>query len=160
MHGMPCSALCGQGPDCMTDFGREIFSIKPTNCVILGARDLDPLEEIRMREHGVHFYSVEQIRRRGLKNVLAEAVVFLCGNTDGFHMSFDIDSLSPEAAPGTGTPVHGGLTPEEAYEIAEVAAGTKRLVSMDMVEVNPELDGNHQTAVLAAEIILRALGKK
>ena len=90
---------------------------------------------------------------------MKKAIGIVCRDTVGIHLSFDVDALSPEEAPGTGTPVSGGLTAREAYLATEMIAETGRLLSMDMVEVNPILDIQNKTGKLASRLILSALGK-
>ena len=81
-------------------------------------------------------------------------------DVDGIYLSFDMDALDPRHAPGVGTPVPAGLTHREAHLICEMVAETGKLIGMDMVEVNPILDVQNQTARLAMDLILTSLGKR
>jgi arginase len=110
MHGMPFSALCGWGPDCMVDFGQGPAFVDPKHCVQIAGRDIDMKERERMKAAGVTVFSIDVIDRLGMREVVRRAIEIASNGTEGFHVSYDIDSVSPEYAPGTGTIVHDGLT--------------------------------------------------
>lgn len=159
MHGMPFSAVCGAGPDIMVDFGQEPVYVNTKNAVQIAGRDIDPMERIRMREHGVTVFSIADIDRMGMPAVIEEAIKIASDGTEGIHVSFDVDSITPEAAPGTGTIVHSGLTLREAFYLVETLCASEKVLALDMVEVNPMLDVKNQTGDLAKELILSVLGK-
>ena len=159
MHGMPFSALCGWGPDCMVDFGQGPAFVDPKHCVQISGRDIDMEERKRMKAAGVNVFSIDVIDRLGMEEVVRRAIAIASDGTEGFHVSFDIDSLSPEYAPGTGTVVHDGLTAREAFLCMEMFAECDNLLGLDMVEVNPILDEKNRTATMASELILSCLGK-
>ena len=159
MHGMPFSAVCGFGPDCMVDFGQEPAYISVRNCVQIGGRDLDSQERLRMRAAGVTVLPINAIDKWGMAAVIKQAIDVASQGTVGIHLSFDVDAITPESAPGTGTIVHSGLTAREAFLAMETLAESGRLLSMDMVEVNPILDERNKTGILASELIQSALGK-
>ncbi len=159
MHGMPFSAVCGAGPDIMVDFGQEPVYVDTKNAVQIAGRDIDEMERIRMREHGVTVFSIADIDRMGMPAVIEEAIRIAGEGTEGIHVSFDVDSITPEAAPGTGTIVHSGLTLREAFYLVETLHTSGKMLALDMVEVNPMLDIKNQTGVLAMELILSCLGK-
>lgn len=160
MHGMPFSALCGAGPACMVDFGQDPVYTNPKNCVIVGGRDFDPLEEKRMQAYGVTVFSDEQVHRLGAARVMEQAIAIAAKGTQGVHVSFDVDAITPEQAPGTGLHVPGGITAQEALEITETAFRSQKLLSFDLVEVNPFRDVENTTAKLAKKLILSVLGSK
>jgi arginase len=112
-----------------------------------------------MREHGVTVFSIADIDRMGMPAVIEEAIRIASDGTEGIHVSFDIDSVTPEAAPGTGTIVHSGLTLREAFYLVETLCTSGKVLAFDMVEVNPMLDIKNQTGELAKELILSMLGK-
>ena len=159
MHGMPFSALCGWGPDCMVDYGQGPAFVDPKHCVQIAGRDIDMEERKRMKEAGVTVFSIDVIDRLGMREVVKRAIEIASNGTDGFHISFDIDCVSPEYAPGTGTTVHDGLTAREAFLCMEMFAECDNVLSLDMVEVNPILDEVNRTATLASELVLSCLGK-
>lgn len=159
MHGMPFSAVCGCGPDCMVELGEPPVFVDVKHCVQIGGRDIDTQERIRMKQAGVTVFSIHEIDRLGMEAVMNRAISIAGTDTAGIHLSFDVDAITPEAAPGTGTVVHSGLTVREAFLAVEILAESQTLLSMDMVEVNPILDEQNKTGKLAAELILSALGK-
>ena len=118
----------------------------------------DP-ERIRMKEHGVTVFSIADIDRMGMPAVIDEAIKIASDGTEGIHVSFDIDSITPESAPGTGTIVHSGLTLREAFYLVETLYTSGKVLAFDMVEVNPMLDIKNKTGELAMELILSMLGK-
>ncbi|MBQ6314147.1 MAG: arginase [Mogibacterium sp.] len=160
MHGMPFSAVCGWGPDSMVDFGQKPHFVSTEHCVQIAGHDFDKAEAARMKEAGMHVFSMTDIDRRGMHDVMQEAIRIAGEGTVGIHLSFDVDAISPEFAPGTGTPVPDGITAREAFLAAEMLADSGKLLSMDLVEVNPILDERNKTAIMASELILLAMGKK
>ena len=161
IHGMPLAALCGLGDPrlvCLWDETPPVLD--PKRVAVIGARDLDPGEKRNLREAGVMVQSMEQIDRIGMVAALEQAIERVSRDVDGIYLSFDMDALDPRHAPGVGTPVPGGLTFREAHLACEVIAGTGKLVGMELVEVNPILDVQNQTAILAVEFIRSALGSR
>lgn len=163
IHGMPLAALCGYGAQpLVTLCGSESMNAKldPHNIAVIGARDIDPQEKKLLRSSGVAVYSMESIDRLGINEVLHRAIELACRGTDGIYLSLDLDGIDPMFAPGVGTPVTGGLTFREAHLAVELLAETKRLVGMDLVEVNPILDKTNATGELAVQLGLSAFGKR
>lgn len=158
IHGMPLSAVCGCGPDSLVSFSHK--RADPKNVVIIGARSVDPLERIKLTENGVTVFSVDDILSLGIEKVVDKAIGTASKNTYGIHLSFDMDALDPEQAPGVGTPVPDGLSVGEAEYICNTVREKSRLVSVDVVETNPLLDRDGLTAELAAKLILCCLGAK
>lgn len=160
IHGMVLSALAGVGHPSLTGIGGWSPKINTQTIVIVGARDLDAEEQVLLRNHQIHVFTMTDIDQRGMSAIMQEAVTIASQAVHGIHLSLDMDSLDPKEAPGVGTPVRGGLTYREAHLAMELVASSDRLVSMDAVEVNPILDRENATAHLAVELILSALGKK
>ena len=161
IHGMPLAALCGMGAPGLVQLWEEPCPVvDPRHVAVIGARDLDAGEKANLQEAGVMVQSMEQIDREGLVGVMEKAIERVSRETEGIYLSFDMDSLDPRHAPGVGTPVAAGLTQREAHLICEMVAETGKLMGMDMVEVNPILDIQNQTANLAMDLILTALGKR
>lgn len=161
IHGMPLAALCGMGDRRLTQLWEETVPVvNPQRVAVVGARDLDPGEKKNLREAGVMVFSLEQIDRIGMYAAVSRAIERISREVDGIYLSFDVDSLDPRHAPGVGTPVSGGLTYREAHLACEMVAETGKLAGIDMVEVNPILDVQNQTAHLAVELILSALGRR
>ena len=160
MHGMPYSAVCGWGPDSMVDFGQGPHFVPTAHCVQVAGHDFDEPEAERMKEAGMNVFPINEIDRRGMHEVMKDAIRIAGEGTVGIHLSFDVDAITPEYAPGTGTPVPNGITAREAFLAVEMLAESGKLISMDLVEVNPILDERNKTAAMASEIIQLALGKK
>ena len=160
MHGMSFSAACGYGPACMAEYGQAPLFVDPKKCVQIGGREIDKEEKKRMKEAGVHVFSIDKIDRFGIRAVMEEAIAIATDGTEGFHVSFDIDAVSPEYAPGTGTTVHSGLTAREAFTVAEMLADTGKVLAIDLVEVNPIHDEHNKTAALGAALIRSLLGER
>ncbi len=161
IHGMPLSALCGLGDVRLTRLWEEApVAVDPRRVAVVGARDLDLEEKANLRQAGVMVMGMEQIDRLGMSGAMEKAIQRVSEDTDGIYLSFDMDALDPRHAPGVGTPVAAGLTQREGHVAAELLGETGRLIGMDMVEVNPILDLQNQTASLAVELVLSALGKR
>jgi arginase len=160
IHGMPFAAVLGKGAPQLVNVGGAFQKVKPRDAVLVGARNLDPKEQQLIRESGITVYTMEDIDRRGIFEVLIEAVEIASQHTDFLHLSLDVDALDPLEAPGVGTPVRGGLTYREAHTAMEIIAGKRRFCSMEVVEVNPILDIRNTTGEVAAELIESALGKR
>src|SRR5205823_2553315 len=131
----------------------------PANIAIVGTRSLDPGEQKLLCEAGVGVFTMEDIDDEGICKIMTKALEVALKGTEGFHVSFDMDVLDPLEARGVGTPVPGGLTFREARKAMELIAATRKMTSLDIVELNPALDQNERTAKLAVELILVALGR-
>jgi arginase len=103
---------------------------------------------------------MRDIDERGMRAVIADAIRFASDGTEGFHLSFDMDAVDPSEAPGVGTPVPGGLTYREAHLAVETICDSRRMTSMEVVEVNPVLDIANRTALLGVELVTSAMGKR
>ena len=160
IHGMPLAALCGLGDTRLTQFWDEEPALDPRHVAVVGARDLDEGEKANLREAGVLVIGMEQIDRLGMGGAVERAIERTTQDTDGLYLSFDMDALDPLHAPGVGTPVPAGLSQREAHLACELIGGTGKLMGMDMVEVNPILDVQNRTAILAVDFVLSALGKR
>ena len=161
IHGMPLSALCGRGDKRLTRLWDEApAAVDPRHVAVIGARDLDPGEKDNLRQAGVMVMGMEQIDRLGMATAVERAIERVSQDVDGLYLSFDMDALDPRHAPGVGTPVAAGLTQREGHVACEIIGETGKLIGMDMVEVNPILDVQNQTAALAVEYVLSVLGKR
>jgi len=160
IHGMILASLAGLGNSSLTNIGGGLPKIHKETIVIVGARDLDPGEQELLRTNSIHVFTMSEIDQLGITEVMQQALAIAGQNNDGIHLSLDMDALDPTEAPGVGTPVRGGLTYREAHLAMELIADSHKLVSMDVVEVNPILDRENATALLAVELVLSALGKK
>ncbi len=161
IHGMPLAALCGLGDPRLVRLWDETAPVlDPRRVAVIGARDLDIGEKENLHRAGVMVLGMEQIDRIGMFQVMEKALAHVMQDVDGVYLSFDVDVLDPRHAPGVGTPVSGGLTYREAHLACEMIAETGQLLGMDLVEVNPILDVQNQTASLAVELAVSALGRR
>lgn len=156
IHGMSLAVLLGKGHPRLT---RRLPSVKPENASILGARELDAGEKRLISELDVRVFTMSEIDERGVATCMDEALERANAGTAGFHLSLDLDALDPRVAPGVGTPVQGGLTYREGHLVCEKVARSGRLLSLEVVELNPVLDDRNHTAALAVGLVASALGK-
>jgi arginase len=159
VHGMPLAALLGNEPAELATIGGVTPIVLPQHTVLVGIRNLDDQEKQQIRQAGVHVFTMKDIDRDGIAKVAERALALASADTGGIHVSFDLDVCDPAIAPGVGTPVKGGFDYREAHMIMEMVADSRRLVALDMVEVNPTLDIRNTTAEFATELALSALGK-
>jgi len=160
VHGMPLAALMGLGPAELGNIYNFFPKVKPENCVLFGVRDIDATEKENIRRAGIEVVTMRDIDERGMRAVMEDALRMAGRGTVGYHVSLDMDWIDPEDAPGVGTPVRGGATYREAHLAMEIIADHGRMLSFEIVEVNPVLDEQNQTADLAVELALSAFGKK
>ena len=161
VHGMPLAALLGLGPEPLSRLFGFTPKIASENTVVIGVRDIDAAERENIRCAGItEVYTMRDIDERGMRAVMEEALRAAGRGTAGYHLSLDLDWIDPEDAPGVGTPVRGGATYREAHLAMEILADHGRLLSFEMVEVNPVIDEHNRTADLAVELACSAFGKK
>jgi arginase len=160
VHGMPLACCIGMGPAELTGLLGYAPKVDPKNVAIVGLRDVDMLEKPHVRESGVKAFTMRDIDERGLRAVMEDALRIVCSGTSGFHLSLDMDFVDPQHAPGVGTPVRGGATYREAHLAMEMICDTGRMISMEVVEVNPVIDEVNRTAILGVELVMSALGKR
>ena len=161
VHGMPLAALLGLGPEPLTNIFGYAPKIAPENTVLVGVRNIDQAERDNLRRAGMtEVYTMRDIDERGMRSVMEEALRAAGRGTAGYHVSLDMDWIDPEEAPGVGTPVRGGATYREAHLAMEIVADHGRLLSFEIVEVNPVIDEHNRTADLAVELACSVFGKK
>ncbi|MFT7463220.1 MAG: arginase [Pseudohongiellaceae bacterium] len=160
VHGMPLSAILGHGHPELVGLGGFEGKIAPENTVLIGIRSVDNDERELVIKTGVHYYEMMKIDKKGMAQVIAEAVEYASAGTAGIHVSLDADGIDPEFAPGVGTPVPGGINLREAHLLLEVVADSGKMCSLEVAEVNPILDTVNTTADLMCELVCSALGKK
>ena len=145
VHGMPVY------------YAAESGDIDAKRSVLIGLRDVDPGEKATIRKLGIEAFTMSDIDRLGMEAVIERALAI--ANGADLHVSFDMDCIDPDEAPGVGTPVKGGVTYREAHLALEEIAASNRLGSLEITEINPILDRENKTAILAVELVLSALGK-
>ncbi len=158
IHGMPVACLCGHGPKELIEIGGTVPAISPKVVRQIGIRSVDAGEKRFVHQVGLEVFDMRYIDEMGMRHTMELALATLDANTH-LHVSFDVDFLDPEIAPGVGTTVPGGPTYREAQLCMEMIADTGRLASLDVMELNPALDLRNKTAAVAVDLIESLFGK-
>jgi arginase len=159
VHGMPLAAALGRGGPEFESDAWTLPALLPERVAVIGARELDPGERELIAALGLPVYTMSEIDRRGIEDVVTDALRRAAGAAF-VHVSLDMDGLDPDVAPGVGTAVRGGLTYREAHLAMELVAESGLLSSLEIVEVNPILDRHNATASLAVELAASAFGAR
>lgn len=153
LHGLPLAAITGYKCDLLTNFITNEF-INPKNTVIVGARSIDPWEIGNLKDAGVTIFTTQDIHEKGSQTIMDEAFKIALNNTDGTHISYDLDVIDPMIAPGVSVPEVNGISLSEANEIMDYLINRKLdIKSMDIVEFNPTRDIDNKTKTIALELI-------
>lgn len=160
IHGMCMASSCGYGDEELVNLYFDGVKIDAHNVCYIGCRDIDQKEAPLMKKAGVTVYTMTDIDKKGFHHVLEEMHNFFYQKVDCVHLSFDLDSIDPVFAPGTGISVPGGLTYREALLLMEEISSFDNLISADIVELNPILDVRNETALLTISLIKRLFGQK
>jgi len=158
LHGMPVACLCGKGPQELIEIGGHVPAINPKWIRQIGIRSVDEGEKRFVHEMDLEVFDMRYIDEMGMRHAMELALATLDANTH-LHVSFDVDFLDPDVAPGVGTTVRGGPTYREAQLCMEMIADTGRLASLDVMELNPALDVRNRTAEVAVDLIESLFGK-
>lgn len=160
VHGMPVAALLGDNVPGLDSIAGDRPALRAEHVAMVGIRDIDAGELENLRRWGVRVFTMREIDERGLRAVMEDALEIVTTGTGGFHVSLDVDWVDPTIAPGVGTPVPGGATYREAHLAMEMIYDSGRMLSLDLVEVNPLLDERNQTAELAVGLVASAFGAR
>lgn len=160
IHGMPLAVSLGLGDERLTSIMGEHPKVKPENVVLIGIRDLDDGERDLLKKLNIKVYTMHEVDRIGMPQVMKETINYLKDKTDGVHVSFDLDGIDPSEAPGVGTPVIGGLTYRESHLALEMLSEAGIVTSAELVEINPMLDERNKTADLAVALTGSLFGEK
>ena len=159
VHGMVLAAALGLAGDAFASDAWPLPAVEPPRVALVGTRELDGGERDLLRELDVGVFTMSEVDRLGVERAVEESLERIAGG--GFvHVSLDMDALDPEVAPGVGTPVRGGLSYREAHLAMELVAESGLMGSLEVVEVNPILDRENETAELAVELVASALGAR
>jgi arginase len=158
LHGMPVACLCGHGPRELVELAGAVPAIGPESIRQVGIRSVDQGEKRLVHEVGLEVFDMRYIDEMGMRHTLEQALLHLDSDTH-LHVSFDVDFLDPEIAPGVLTTVPGGPSYREAQLCMEMIADTGLLASLDVMELNPALDVRNRTANVAVELIGSLFGK-
>ena len=161
IHGMPLAVALGIGEKSLVGLaGDEGPMVEGARAAVVGLRDVDPAEKENIKESGIGAFTMRDIDERGMRAVMEEAIKRATAGTAGMHISFDLDGIDPDYAPGVGTAAPGGLSYREAHLAMEMLYDTGKVLSAEFVEVNPILDHRNTTAKLGVELLASLLGKK
>lgn len=160
VHGMPLAHLLGHGDTALASVAGVRPAVRAENVALVGIRDLDTPEREHIAKWKLKALTMRALDERGVRAVMQEAIDVALAGTSGIWVSFDLDVVTPEAAPGVGTAVPGGMTYREAHLAMEMLADTGKLIGIDLVEVNPVLDEHNRTAAMATGLLLSALGQR
>jgi len=158
IHGMPVACLCGHGPKPLVEMSGAVPAVNPKNVRQIGIRSVDAGEKRFVHEVGLEVFDMRYIDEMGMRHTMELALATMDANTH-LHVSFDVDFLDPDFAPGVGTTVMGGPTYREAQLCMEMIADTGRMASLDVMELNPALDVRNRTAEVAVDLIESLFGK-
>ncbi len=157
IHGMPFATVCGQNGNTLSSFFDSEY-INPKNAVLVGGRDIEDPEYINLEKAGVKVFTTEDIRVNGPEKIMEEAFKIALDNTDGTHVSYDIDVIDPITAPGVSIKARDGINEEEAYKIADYLLKEKdNIKSIDLVEYNPLEDKENITYTITENILDKLL---
>ena len=160
IHGMCLAISLGLGDSRLTEIAGPAPKLDARHVALVGTRDLDPAERDCLSASDVTVHTMRKIDELGIREVMRRAIDIAAHGTAGVHVQLDMDVIDPEDAPGTGTPVRGGMTYREVHLAMEMLADSGAVRALDVVEVNPILDERNRTAELALELIQSALGKR
>jgi arginase len=160
IHGMPLAVALGIGEPTLTGLAGSAPMVDGARASVVGLRDVDAAERATIKQSGIGAFTMRDIDERGMRVVMEEAIKRASSGTAGIHVSFDLDGVDPEHAPGVGTPSPGGMSYREAHLAMEMLADTEQVVSAEFVEVNPVLDHRNRTATLGVGLLASLLGKK
>ena len=160
VHGMPLAALLGKSLGSSFSPVAAKSNLSPDKVCLVGVRDLDKKERELVKQSGIHVFSMKDIDILGMAEVTKQVIEISTKDTAGFHLSFDIDGLDADIAPGVGTPVQGGVNFREAHTFMELLYESKKLLSMDIVELNPIKDVRNMTAELVVGLVRSLFGKE
>jgi arginase len=158
LHGMPVACLCGFGPKPLVEMSGVVPAVEPQHICQIGIRSVDQGEKRFVHEAGLEVFDMRYIDEVGMRQTLANALRSLEPDTH-LHVSFDVDFLDPEIAPGVGTTVRGGPSYREAQLCMEMIADTGQMASLDIMELNPALDVRNRTAEVAVDLVSSLFGK-
>jgi len=160
IHGMPLAVVLGIGEPSLVHLARFAPRVEGSRAAAIGLRDVDVSERENVGRSGLHAYTMRAIDERGMRTIVHEAIELASAGTAGIHVSFDLDAMDPDEAPGVGTPATGGLSYREAHLAMEMLADSGKVISAEFVECNPVLDQQNRTARLGVGLLASLLGKR
>jgi len=160
IHGMPMAAAVGLGNEKLVSFYGSSPKVKAENCALIGVRSIDPQERVNIKKVGLPVFTMSDIDKLGIHRIISRVLKQFREQVDHIHVSFDLDSVEPDLAPGVGTPVSGGLSYREAHLLMESIAECGCMSSLEVSEVNPILDRKNKSAEFAVDLVASSMGQR
>jgi arginase len=160
IHGMPMAVAVGLGNKKLVDFYGFSPKVKADNCALIGVRSIDHLERLNIKKVGLPVYTMSDVDKIGIHRIISRVLKQFKEKVDHIHVSFDLDSVEPDIAPGVGTPVPGGLSYREAHLLMESIAECGCMSSLEISEVNPILDRKNRSAEFAVDLVASSMGQR
>jgi len=160
IHGMPMAAALGMGNEKLVNFYEFAPKVKAENCALIGVRSIDPQERVNIKKIGLPVFTMSDIDKLGIHRIISRILKQFKEKVDHIHVSFDLDSVEPDLAPGVGTPVSGGLSYREAHLLMESIAECGCMSSLEVSEVNPILDRKNRSAEFATDLVASSMGQR
>jgi len=160
IHGLPLATVTNNNGDALTKFHNGNF-YKNENTVIIGARDIDPLEKVELEKANIKIFTTDDVKKHNVEEIIKQAISIATKNTNGIHISFDIDVMDPTIAPGVSVSFKNGINKEETFSLLNCLLNYKDMIkSFDIVEYNPSNDINQKTEKVTAEILKLLINTK
>lgn len=160
IHGMPVAIALGNGDSRLTGLRGFAPKVDARHAALIGTRDLDTSEPLHIQEASLAAYTMRDIDKLGMAHVVESALDSIAHEVSGLHVSFDLDVMDPDVAPGVCLPARGGLSYREALSALTLLAETGLVGSIDMVELNPAGDLRNKSAELAVDLLKAILGHR
>lgn len=162
IHGLPLATINGLNKK-LSMFHNESY-YNPRNTVIIGYRAKEENKDMELsniRNMGVTVFTTDDIKNVGVKDIMKIAFDLALKNTNGVHISYDLDVIDPESAPGVSIPEADGISEPDAYEIVdEILKYIDKIKSFDLVEFNPSKDLEHKTENIILNILSKLIKEK
>ena len=157
IHGLPLAAITGYKNGELRYF-HDGNIIQTSKAVVVGARSIDDRVKDNIKYSGITVFTTEDIKEKGIEAVVEEAFRIAGDRTKGIHISYDLDLIDPEIAPGVSVPEFDGISEEEAMKINEIVMKhLDQVVSYDLVEFNPLRDENRKTEQIAINLLAQII---
>lgn len=157
IHGLPLAAINGHNQKELTNLLTNNY-ISKENTVIVGARSIDPKELENLKNNNIKVFTTDDIKQQGIQAIMDQAFTIATNNTNGVHISYDLDIIDPHDCPGVSIPEINGITKEEAYQIMDYLVTKKHQIkSLDLVEYNPNYDQDNKSLIIATNLLNKFL---
>ncbi len=160
IHGMPMAAALGLGNEKLVNFFGFAPKVEAENCALIGVRSIDIQERMNIKKASLPVFTMSDIDKLGIHRIISRVLKQFREKVDHIHVSFDLDSVEPDVAPGVGTPVSGGLSYREAHLLMESIAECGCMSSLEISEVNPILDRKNRSAEFAVDLAASSMGQR